>query len=91
MSDKSTAVVLASSFAPEMQLVRSGTPLAFSLDAQGIDVASQAAQRAVSKAVTSLAKDLMEGAMLLQADAGHEGAQRAAACLKRVRAERASK
>lgn len=75
----------------DMQLVRAGSPLAHSLDSQGINVDSPQAARAVSKAVQSLAKDIMEGAMLLQADTGHEGARKAQACLVRVRAERARK
>jgi hypothetical protein len=91
--DKNTAlsVIPAPVVTAELTLVRPGTPLAHALDAQGVDVAAPAAQRAVAKAVTSLAKDLMEGAALLAADAGHEGAKRAVACLQRVRRERASK
>jgi hypothetical protein len=93
MSDKSTAITVlpAAVATAELQLVRPGTPLAHALDAQGVDIAAPAAQRAVAKAVTSLAKDLMEGAALLAADAGHDGARRAVACLQRVRRERASK
>ncbi len=92
MDKSNTAIaIVPSSLTAEITLVRPGTPLAHALDAQGVDVASPAAQRAVAKAVTSLAKDLMEGAALLAADAGHDGARKAVECLKRVRRERASK
>jgi hypothetical protein len=89
--ETSITVLPAPAVTAELQLVRPGTPLAHALDAQGVDIASPAAQRAVAKAVTSLAKDLMEGAALLAADSGNDGAKRAVACLQRVRRERASK
>lgn len=92
MSDsKSTALTVVSSPAgtDAIALVRPGSPLAHALDSQGVNLDAPAATRAVSKAVQSLAKDIMEGAMLLQADTGHEGARRAQACLVRVRNERA--
>lgn len=75
--------------APSM--VRAGSPLAHSLEAQGVDPTAPGSQRAVAKAITSLAKDIMEGAALRQADAGNEGARTAVACLVRVRAERTNR
>jgi hypothetical protein len=94
MSDKSTAItVLPARPATDevLAIVRPGTPLAHTLDLQGVNIAAPKAQSAIAKAVTSFAKDVMEGMTLLAADAGNEGAKHAVACLKRVRAERASK
>ncbi len=91
MSKTDITVLAAPSYTETaLATVRPGSPLAHSLDAQGVNVESPGAQRAVAKAITSLAKDIMEGAALLAADAGHDGARQAVACLKRVRAERAS-
>lgn len=90
MSDTNTAsLTVLSSSDSALQLVRPGSALASALDAQGVNVDSPDANRAVSKAVQGIAKDIMHGAILLAADAGHDGARRAQACLSRVAAERA--
>lgn len=92
MDTKSTAITVLPAVTTTdgaIALVRPGSPLAHSLESQGIIIDSPAATRAVAKAVQSLAKDIMEGAMLLEADSGNGGAKRAQACLVRVRAERA--
>ncbi len=91
MSTKTDITVLPA--APHVEsalsIVTPGSALAVGLTAQGVQVDSPAGQRAVAKAVSGIARDLMEGAALLAADAGHEGARRAVACLARVRTERA--
>jgi hypothetical protein len=92
MSDIANALtILPASSSPDdaLSLVRPGSHLANALEHQGVVVNAPGSQRAIAKAVQGLARDIMEGAMLLASDAGNERAQGAVACLNRVRTERA--
>lgn len=83
-----TAIATSTTDDTDAPLVRVSSPLHEALTLQGVDMAHPGAERAIGKAITGLARDLMEGAALLASDDGHSGAKRAVAALRRVRLER---